>query len=444
MESPNQIFTSPTKVQKILHSKDNNYLIIVNNEGLNIIDNQNKNLLSVLPKNDWSDEFLPVYNNKMNGIFCFSINHMAIELYKKAKNSTVSGVQFRTKAKKFTLDRKIARIEDDRKVFFDDLKSYFDLDQLLMVESDYSFSEDFSSVTSDSSNYNILLQKTCSKLKINLKDCLTTNQLIRDKYFCLYQNQSQKLILIDIDFGKITFSEKIDEKIDNLLVDDENIIYSSFDTGMNKYSVKSRKLLEQPNSSLARLLVSCKNSSSLESKSEDPLTSLFNQINKTLLSETNPTAFRKILLGPFKSTDTSKFKKFLQKENLTILINLIRQMFNFLDQLNYFTDSLFFEETVFLINLIIDSKMNDLLVQKSKNKKNTVGNDANIEQLQFFKLKIREHNKKIERLKECTEIMGVLLEKQEELKRSEKMGGGKFGGVPEPWDQYAVQIVQFP
>jgi len=398
-------------------------LLIQTDEGLTLVNFKTRKTEMVLSSRSWSKKLPVFYSNYLDALVAIANDSSSILLYKRSKTQKPSKntpsqpgskVPFKEKPKKYTLDEKILSV--------DPITEFLQLEDTTNGEKSYRIdllisgevmedgdSKREKSAKSESEEISEVIEH------VGIDCGVHGNELVSDRFLIYTEQGSKSLIkMMDVDFQKIVFEVDETSDIGGILCFGLWCIYYTSQKKVFLRHIKSPKK--------ATLAETIKDQTKHVQVDQTKLAySRYNDAAQSLDS------FKNFCLNDPRQVDRAKLLAYL-KQNCTVgdAFTQLDTLFRYLSEVNPLSDGYFFEEIIYWISLIFDSKLGELLLEDEATVKS-----------QMYKLQAALHSQQkfFDALDETADlILPHLIESRNQPKKKDH---------PEPWDNYSIDVIEF-
>lgn len=321
----------------------------------------------------------------------------------------VNPLPFKEKPKKFTLDETIIGVNLVTEYLElsskDSTKASYRVDQLISGE----VMNDDCGVQKQRESENI-----CEIIEhLNVKCSVYSDDLVNDRFLVYCEDEERSVLkVMDVDFKKVICQDDVADQISGIFCFGLSSVYFTSTKQVYLRQIKSPK-----KATLAE---------AIREQSKQSTTDKTAQVYASLVLHLDSIdQFKSFCLCDPRQVDRSKLIAHL-KQHCTVssAFSHLDTLFQYLSEVNPLSDGYFFEELIFWISLIMDSKLGELLLENEETVR------ARMTQLQkaiavqelFFK-----------ELDETAElILPHVIENGSKLRPKDH---------PDPWDAYSVQVI---
>lgn len=388
-------------IVSISKANGTDYVLLQTIEGLTVINFKTKKAEMVIKSTNWSKKLPLFYSVGLKSIIVITDDARTVLQYKPAKISGSS--PFKDKPTRYTLDETVSEVN----IFTEELKfssgNIHTVSQLISETMDAEQQEHQENEIAE-------IIEFC---KLNTK--IYSESLVFDRFFAYTDCSTPAVLkLMDVDFQKVVFeSEKQDSSVIKMCCFDSYCIYV---TKNKKFYL--RDITSPHKATLASVL-----KQQLTLNIEDQ-TSIFYKSFKS--SITNFNEFKNFVLSERTLNQIALFK-FFKTLPVSTAFEHLDHLFVHLKLVNSIAEGFYFEELIFWISLIIDSKLQELLLE----------DDADIRhKLEALQEAIDLQNEYFEHLEEASQLILPAVAAQQS-------GESRSKTYPEPWDTYSITEVQY-
>lgn len=388
-------------IVSISKANGTDYVLLQTIEGLTVINFKTKKAEMVIKSTNWSKKLPLFYSVGLKSIMVITDDARTVLQYKPAKISGSS--PFKDKPTRYTLDETVSEVN----IFTEELKfssgNIHTVSQLISETMDAEQQEHQENEIAE-------IIEFC---KLNTK--IYSESLVFDRFFAYTDCSTPAVLkLMDVDFQKVVFeSEKQDSSVIKMCCFDSYCIYV---TKNKKFYL--RDITSPHKATLASVL-----KQQLTLNIEDQ-TSIFYKSFKS--SITNFNEFKNFVLSERTLNQIALFK-FFKTLPVSTAFEHLDHLFVHLKLVNSIAEGFYFEELIFWISLIIDSKLQELLLE----------DDADIRhKLEALQEAIDLQNEYFEHLEEASQLILPAVAAQQS-------GESRSKTYPEPWDTYSITEVQY-
>lgn len=388
-------------IVSISKANGTDYVLLQTIEGLTVINFKTKKAEMVIKSTNWSKKLPLFYSVGLKSIIVITDDARTVLQYKPAKISGSS--PFKDKPTRYTLDETVSEVN----IFTEELKfssgNIHTVSQLISETMDAEQQEHQENEIAE-------IIEFC---KLNTK--IYSESLVFDRFFAYTDCSTPAVLkLMDVDFQKVVFeSEKQDSSVIKMCCFDSYCIYV---TKNKKFYL--RDITSPHKATLASVL-----KQQLTLNIEDQ-TSIFYKSFKTSITDFNE--FKNFVLSERTLNQIALFK-FFKTLPVSTAFEHLDHLFVHLKLVNSIAEGFYFEELIFWISLIIDSKLQELLLE----------DDADIRhKLEALQEAIDLQNEYFEHLEEASQLILPAVAAQQS-------GESRSKTYPEPWDTYSITEVQY-
>lgn len=388
-------------IVSISKANGTDYVLLQTIEGLTVINFKTKKAEMVIKSTNWSKKLPLFYSVGLKSIIVITDDARTVLQYKPAKISGSS--PFKDKPTRYTLDETVFEVN----IFTEELKfssgNIHTVSQLISETMDAEQQEHQENEIAE-------IIEFC---KLNTK--IYSESLVFDRFFAYTDCSTPAVLkLMDVDFQKVVFeSEKQDSSVIKMCCFDSYCIYV---TKNKKFYL--RDITSPHKATLASVL-----KQQLTLNIEDQ-TSIFYKSFKSSITDFNE--FKNFVLSERTLNQIALFK-FFKTLPVSTAFEHLDHLFVHLKLVNSIAEGFYFEELIFWISLIIDSKLQELLLE----------DDADIRhKLEALQEAIDLQNEYFEHLEEASQLILPAVAAQQS-------GESRSKTYPEPWDTYSITEVQY-
>jgi len=388
-------------IVSISKATDTDYVLLQTIEGLTVINFKTKKSEMVIKSTNWSKKLPLFYSVGLKSILVITDDARTVLQYKPAKSSGSS--PFKDKPTRYTLDEKVSEVN----IFTEELKfssgNSYTVSQLISETMD----------TEKMEHPENEIPEIIEFCKLNTK--IYSESLVFDRFFAYTDCSTPAVLkLMDVDFQKIVFeSEKQDSSVIKMCCFDSYCIYV---TKNKKFYL--RDITSPHKATLASVL-----KQQLTLNIEDQ-TAIFYKAFRSSISDFN--GFKNFVISERTLNKITLFKFFKNLPVATAFEHL-DHLFAHLKIVNSIAEGFYFEELIFWISLIIDSKLQDLLLVDEADIRN---------KLEALQEAIDLQNEYFDHLEEASQLILPAVVAQQS-------GESRSKTYPEPWDTYSITEVQY-
>jgi hypothetical protein len=366
-----------------------------------VINFKTKKSEMVIKSTNWSQKLPLFYSVGLKSILVITDDARTVLQYKPAKSSGSS--PFKDKPTRYTLDEKVS----DVNIFTEELKfssgNSYTVSQLI---SETMETEKMEHPANE-------IPEIIEFCKLNTK--IYSESLVFDRFFAYTDCSTPAVLkLMDVDFQKIVFeSEQLDSSVIKMCCFDSYCIYV---TKNKKFYL--RDITSPHKATLASVL-----KQQLTLNIEDQ-TVIFYKAFQSSISDFN--GFKNFVISERTLNKITLFKFFKNLPVATAFEHL-DHLFAHLKIVNSIAEGFYFEELIFWISLIIDSKLQDLLLVDEAGIRN---------KLEALQEAIDLQNDYFDHLEEASQLILPAVVAQQS-------GESRSKTYPEPWDTYSITEVHY-